>query len=116
MSNVPDEGVAFMRTDYVVNLLVDLFNKKAKEKFGFLPPNIKEVVDECVGDMCASGLFVVKACDDAHINYLLKTLEEYRPTDVRYVLTMRIKNALEQVEDVKTVPYNPSEPEMPRRS
>jgi hypothetical protein len=84
---IPEEGLAICREDYAQHVVFELVKEKAG---AMIPANIvKGYIQEAVADLYARGLFIVRAMDDAHMNYVHQTLDEYRTKDVRYVITMR---------------------------
>jgi hypothetical protein len=85
---IPDEGLSICREDYAAELILQI----VKQKAGAMMPEglMRGYIRDAIREMYERGLFVVRAQDEAHLNYVHSVLDEYEhKSDVRYVLTMR---------------------------
>lgn len=122
MSKIPDEGLSVCREDYAGELISQLIKQKA----GPMMPEalVRGYVVDAIREMYSRGLFIVRAQDEAHLNYVHSVLDEYESKpDVRYVLTMRALRAEDKAKyaspttQAQATPYYdaPPEAELPSR-
>lgn len=102
---IPDEGLSVCREDYAGELILQIIKSKA----GAMMPEglMRNYVNQAIQEMYERGLFIVRAQDEAHLNYVHSVLDQYEnKPDVRYVLTMRALRAEDKARYASTT--NPS--------
>ncbi len=110
MANLPEAGLCLARPEYAQELIYQVIAEKVKT-LG-IPPEVAEgPIREAVQDLYYNrDIFIVKAIDDPHAEYVQAILQEYATKpDVKYVLTMRCFKGNESPKKPKQPqPYDPN--------